>query len=122
MRTWTRWQNWVSLVGGAYMMLVPLFVADSEDNATIWVAELLGAAIIIVALGALAYPATRTFEILGAVFGVALFVSPWLFGYSDLAGASASAWIVGAVVALLGLGGDAQARQLHHPGGGVLQH
>lgn len=111
MKTWTRWSDWTSVVAGAFLMFVPLFTADSGDNATVWVAELLGAGIILVALGALANPANQAFEQVGAVLGVALFASPWVFGYSGLDGAAGSAWIVGALLTAMSLLGNREIRQ-----------
>jgi hypothetical protein len=119
-----RWQDVTRLVAGAFMLFVPLFTADSADNATIWAAEVIGGVIVLLALGAMFYPAIETFEILGVLAGVALFVAPWVLDYRDLQGAATSAWIVGALVAALALFGDVKAHQLHtsRAGGGALQH
>lgn len=43
-------------------------------------------------------------NIVNAVVGVCLALSPWLLGYADQAAAAWNAWIVGAAIALIAVG------------------
>jgi hypothetical protein len=36
------------------------------------------------------------------LFGVLLFVAPWVLGYTELTGASWTSWVVGVVAVILG--------------------
>lgn len=97
MRNTLRLERLIAAAAGVYMLFVPLFTQDSTDNASIWVAEVLGAAIVLSVLAALTYAFGKTYDATEALLGAALFVSPWIFGYSDLAGAAGNAWAVGAL-------------------------
>lgn len=110
MKRWTRWEDWIAVVAGAYMLFVPLFTLDRANDATIWAAEVLGGLILLGALAALAWPNVEGLEALELIFGVALFVAPWVLDYADLGGAAWNAWVVGALVALLSIGGDVSIR------------
>jgi hypothetical protein len=103
MKSWTRPLDWTNLILGVYLLFVPLFTQDSGDAASIWVAELFGAGIILVALWALAQPGSGAAEWTQATLGVLLVIAPFVFGYTDLAGAAWNDYIVGALVAVLGL-------------------
>ena len=43
-------------------------------------------------------------DVLNAVAGAVLFLSPWLFGFAAESAAAWNAWIIGALVALVALG------------------
>jgi uncharacterized membrane protein HdeD (DUF308 family) len=103
MRKWTRWTDWTNVVLGAYLMLIPLFTGNTASSSTIWVAELLGAAIVLVGLWALAMPESTAPEWTNALLGVLLVAAPFVFGYTDLVGASWNAYIVGVAVVIVAL-------------------
>jgi SPW repeat len=50
----------------------------------------------------LALPGVVVTEWLTVLFGVALFVAPWVLTYTDRVGASWTSWVVGAVAVVLG--------------------
>jgi SPW repeat-containing protein len=96
-RPWTRFQDWVTLFAGAFLALSPIWVDVSTGGA--WAMVIIGAAIGVMALIALALPGAVIDEWATAAGGVVAFVAPWLFSYSDQSGAAWTSWIVGVVVA-----------------------
>ena len=52
-------------------------------------------------LVSLAMPGVAT-EWLTVLFGVLLFVAPWVLSYTDLKGASWTSWVVGVIAVVLG--------------------
>jgi hypothetical protein len=100
-RAWTRPQDWISLLAGLYLALSPLWV-DIDTTGT-WVMVIIGAAIVLMALVALYAPGAFLDEGMTAVGGVAAFIAPWVFTYTDSDGAAWTSWIVGAVVVIAAL-------------------
>jgi hypothetical protein len=96
----------------ALLLFVPLFTVDSGNGSTIWVAEVMGAVVILVAVWALVRPASTAVEWTQAAAGVVLAFAPLVFSYTQLAGAAWHASIVGAAVAVLALSALPAARQL----------
>ena len=103
MRKWTRWTDRTNVALGAYLMAVPLFTVNTAGNATIRVAELLGAAVALVGLWTLAQPDAIAAQWTDAVLGVALVAAPFAFSYTQLTSASWNAYVVGVAVAVLAL-------------------
>ena len=103
MKTWNRWQDWTNALLGAYAMCVPLVTIDSEDNYTVWSAEIFGLLIIGVALWALAQPQSKAAPWTQALVGALFALAPLMFGYTELSGASGNAYVIGSLVALLAL-------------------
>jgi hypothetical protein len=92
------------------MMFVPLFTVDVTQGLSSWLAVLLGAWIMMLALVALGYPGARRPRIASVGLGVALAISPWLFGYADSGAAADSAAAVGLLVSLVSISGRLQLR------------
>jgi hypothetical protein len=61
----------------------------------------LGALLAIAALVSLAMPSLVATEWLAVLFGVLLFIAPWVLTYTDHTGASWTSWVVGAVAVVL---------------------
>jgi hypothetical protein len=101
MQRWTRWQDWVALVAGAYAALSPLWT-ETEDKAT-WTMVVLGVVIAAVSLWSLAMPADRISEYGLVLLGVLLVASPWVMGFEDLNALCITAVVTGAVTAIMGL-------------------
>lgn len=98
---WTRIQDWVVLLAGAFLALSPIWV-DVSTRGT-WAMVIIGAAVGVLALVALAMPGAFIDEWVTAAGGVVAFVAPWLFSYADQSGAAWTSWIVGTVVAVFAL-------------------
>ena len=63
---------------------------------------MLGALLAVTALCSLALPGVVATEWLTVLFGVLLFVAPWVLSYTDRTGASWTSWVVGAIAVVLG--------------------
>lgn len=99
-KAWTRWQDWAALVVGVLAALSPLVVATTTG--AVWALVVLGVLIAVAALWSLAAPGSVASEYAHVVFGVLLFISPWVFTYSDLSGASWTSWIAGVLAVIVG--------------------
>lgn len=110
-RPWTRPQDWVSLIAGAFLLLSPLWVGVGAGGA--WAMVIIGLAIVVMALVALARPGAYIDEWMTAAGGVLAFLAPWLFGFSDRPGAAWTSWIVGIIVVIAALAAVPASRQVH---------
>jgi hypothetical protein len=61
-----------------------------------------GAVLAVTALFSLALPGVVSTEWLTVLFGVLLFVAPWVLTYTDRVGASWTSWVVGVIAVVLG--------------------
>lgn len=111
MKRWTRWQDWVVLIAGAYALLSPIWT-ETETNAT-WTMVVLGALLVVSALWSLAMPGAVGAEATHAGLGVLMVISPWVMGFSDRTALSWTAWIVGAVSIVMGLWALPESRTIH---------
>lgn len=90
------------------MMFVPAFTVDVTLGLSSWLAVLLGAWIMMLAVIALGYPGAKRLRIASAVLGVALVLAPWLFGYANSGAAADNALAVGTLVSLVSISGQVQ--------------
>jgi SPW repeat-containing protein len=111
MKTWTRWQDYVALVAGAYAFLSPIWTTTvHKASVTVIVLGIIAAA---VALWSLAAPAAPVSEGLQAVVGVLFFISPWVVGFHSTSAIAWTAWIVGIVTFLAGLAAWPESNRAH---------
>jgi phosphoglycerol transferase MdoB-like AlkP superfamily enzyme len=103
MKAWTRWQDWLALVVGAWVFVSPWIFAVEIGSMAAWTAWVLGGLIVLVALWALAMPDFQWSEYIQILLGAALFVSPWVINFTDNTNFTWSAWIAGVVLAALSL-------------------
>jgi hypothetical protein len=113
MRSWTRWQDWGTLIAGLYAALSPIWVSTTGEREALWTLVVLGALLALSSLYSLAQPGVVATEWLNALFGVLLFVAPWVLTYTDRTGASWTSWVVGAVAVVLGLVGVPASNRAH---------
>ena len=102
MRPWTRVQDFAALVAGVYAALSPIWVSTTGERGAFWALIVLGALVALASLVSLAMPGVVATEWLTVLFGVLLFVAPWVLTYTDRFGASWTSWIVGVIAVLLG--------------------
>jgi SPW repeat len=102
MRPWTRLQDWGTLLAGLYAALSPIWVSTTGERDAFWALIVLGALLAVTALCSLALPGVVATEWLTVLFGVLLFVAPWVLSYTDRVGASWTSWVVGAIAVVLG--------------------
>jgi uncharacterized membrane protein HdeD (DUF308 family) len=102
MRPWTRLQDWATLIAGLFAALSPIWVSTTGERDAFWALIVLGALLAIAALVSLALPGVVATEWLTVLFGVLLFVAPWVLTYTERVGASWTSWVVGVIAVLLG--------------------
>ena len=102
MRPWTRLQDWGILLAGLYAALSPIWVSTTGERGALWALIVLGALVAIASLVSLAMPGVVATEALTVLFGVLLFIAPWVLTYTDRTGASWTSWVVGVVAVVLG--------------------
>ena len=115
-RPWTRIQDWVSLLAGAFLALSPIWL--EVTTTVMWAMVILGAVIAVMALVALAMPGAFIDEWMMALAGAATFVAPWVLSYTDVQAATWTSWAVGVVVAAAALAAVPTSRAIwreqHH--------
>jgi uncharacterized membrane protein HdeD (DUF308 family) len=102
MRPWTRLQDWGTLIAGLYAAISPIWVSTTGERDAFWALIVLGALLAVTALSSLALPGVVATEWLTVLFGVLLFVAPWVLTYTDRTAASWTSWVVGAIAVVLG--------------------
>jgi hypothetical protein len=102
MRPWTRLPDWGTLLAGLYAALSPIWVSTTGERDAFWALIALGALLAVTSLFSLAMPGVVATEWLTVLFGVLLFVAPWVLTYTDRVGASWTSWVVGAIAVVLG--------------------
>ena len=100
-RPWTRWQSWCNVVLGVILFIAPWFTSTWSHSNSSWNAWILGVLIVLAALWALATPGTPIPHWVNLIFGIWVFISPWVLGYAALSAIAWSAWIIGALVTIL---------------------
>ena len=100
-RSWQRWQDWAALVIGVLTALTPIVAAT--DTAALWTLIVFGVLVAAAALWSLAQPGSAVSEYVHLALGVLLFISPWVFSYTDLTGAAWTSWVAGVLVVAVGL-------------------
>jgi hypothetical protein len=102
MRPWTRLQDFGALIAGLYAALSPIWVSTTGERGAYWALIALGVLLAVAALVSLAMPGVVATEWLIVLFGVLLFVAPWVLSYTDRTGASWTSWVVGVIAVILG--------------------
>jgi 4-hydroxybenzoate polyprenyltransferase len=103
MKAWTRWQDWVALVAGLYAILSPIWVGTTHEGGAVASLIVLGALLVLTSLYSLARASEVVAQWLLALWGVLLFVAPWVITYTSHSGAAWTSWIVGVIAVLAGL-------------------
>jgi uncharacterized membrane protein HdeD (DUF308 family) len=102
MRPWTRLQDFGALIVGLYAALSPIWVSTTGERGAFWALIALGVLTALAALSSLAMPGVVATEWLVVLFGVLLFVAPWVLSYTDRTGASWTSWVVGVLAVIFG--------------------
>ncbi|MGZ4494354.1 MAG: SPW repeat protein [Nocardioides sp.] len=111
MKQWTRWQDWVAVVAGAYAVVSPIWT--NTTNKATWTMIILGVLTAAAALGSLAVPDNNLTDGAVAVLGVLFILSPWVMGFSGTTAMAWTAWIVGAVSLVVGALAWPESNRLH---------
>jgi uncharacterized membrane protein HdeD (DUF308 family) len=119
MRPWTRLQDWAALIAGLFAALSPIWVSTTGERDGFWALIVLGVLLAIAALVSLAMPGVVATEWLTVLFGVLLFVAPWVLTYTERVGASWTSWVVGAIAIILGASAIPASNRVHRQ---AIQH
>lgn len=117
--TWTRLQDFATLIAGLYAALSPIWVATTDERGAFWALIALGVLLAVAALVSLAMPGVVATEALTVLFGVLLFIAPWVLTYTDRTGASWTSWVVGAIAIILGGSAVPMSNRAHQQ---AIQH
>ncbi|WP_184726698.1 SPW repeat protein [Saccharopolyspora phatthalungensis] len=110
-KPWIRWQDWVAVVLGAYLILATMWTLTNGSAMSAMI--VLGALLVIASVWSLAMPGSMTSEYSHMLLGVLLFISPWVLGYTEFMGASWTSWIVGVLAVIAGAAALPEANAAH---------
>ncbi|WP_295148676.1 SPW repeat protein [Saccharopolyspora sp.] len=110
-RPWNRWQDWVALLLGVYLLLATLWTRTSGGAVSAML--VLGVLLVLSAVWSLVMPGSMTSEYAHMVLGVLLFLSPWVLGFAGLAGAAWTCWVVGVLAVAVGAAALPEAGAAH---------
>jgi hypothetical protein len=98
----TRWASWANLILGAILFISPWYSITWFNARSSWNAWILGVAIMLVAIWALASVTPAFVSWINVLLGIWVFISPWVLRFAVAQSVEAwSAWIIGALVFLL---------------------
>jgi len=98
------WLNWLVAIIGLWELVSPFALGYSALTVAMWNAVIVGAVLIVLAVGAALYKeasADRTLDWINVVLGVWLAISPFALGYTAMVMAMWNNIIVGLVVLAL---------------------
>ncbi len=98
----TYWQDIANLLIGVWLVISPFALAYSAETTAAWNAQIVGAAIIVMAVVAL-WAIRKWDKWTGAALSAWLIVSPWILGYGGLAAATWNQVLVGLALGILAL-------------------
>ena len=93
--SWRRWQDYAAIVFGVLLFLSPIVFGDTGQSTATLTAYILGILLILSGLLAAAMRQPYPAEFLQVILGAVTFVSPWVFGFSEVRGVAWAAWILG---------------------------
>jgi hypothetical protein len=97
-----RWQDWVTLIAGFWLLISPWVVGYAADTAAMANSVIFGIAIVVYSIIELSVPREWE-EWLMVAAGIWLIISPWVLGFASETRAVWDSVIVGVVVALLAI-------------------
>jgi hypothetical protein len=111
--TSTRWQDWVNIAAGLWLILSNWLFGFSPTGAAFWVFAILGFGIASLAIFNLMVPGNQRLGWISVLLGFFVFVTPWFstFGFMQ----RWNAWIIGAIVVTFALWELAKPNQEHKP-------
>lgn len=98
-----RWQDWTTTLIGALVALSPLVFTTNWTENEAWTAYILGGLIFVVGVLSLIVEEAKYFEWAQVVLAAALFLAPWVIGFTAATSMAWTAWI-GAIALVLVLG------------------
>ena len=80
-----RWQDWITAALGVILFITPFVLGDTSQTAAAWTAYVGGVLLFVFGGGSLLLRWSNTIEYLPMIVGVALFLAPWVVGFSGIA-------------------------------------
>ena len=120
MITGRRWQDAAIALIGVLMFLTPTVFGYGGVGGAIWAAGIsaaaaayvLGGLLVVGGLVGLFFTQPRWWSGVELALGLVLFVSPWVFGFTEAVAFQWSAWVLGLAAAAVGASGLATARRI----------
>ncbi|MCL2533571.1 MAG: SPW repeat protein [Nocardiaceae bacterium] len=120
MKASTRWQDYAAVIIGAFAALSPFWL--STNVGARWSLIVLGVLVALTGLAHMARPGMAAVDYAMGVFGVLMFISPWVMNFHTMTGAAWTAWVVGALSVVVSLAGMPATSARMHGHGGVAAH
>lgn len=120
MFTQSRLQDYVAVVLGVYALLSPIWV-DTNGTAR-WSLIVLGVLVALSGLAQIYRPAMAATDYAMGLFGVLMFISPWVMNYTAFSGASWTAWVVGVLTVVVAVAALPVMDARMHGHGGLAAH
>lgn len=108
----SRAQDVVAVVLGVFTALSPIWV--DTNTAAMWSLIVLGLLIALSGLAQMRSPEMSMADAAMGVFGVLLFLSPWVMNFDAFGGAAWTAWIVGVLTVVVALAALPAASGMMH--------
>lgn len=112
MKSWTRWQDWVTLAVGVVAAFASIFGLAAATGASSLV--VLGTLLIIAALITLAMPGLVVMEYVKVALGLLMIISPWVAGFSGAGNMATIAWAGGIIALAASLWAAPMSVEAHH--------
>ncbi|MFZ2176744.1 MAG: SPW repeat protein [Rhodococcus sp. (in: high G+C Gram-positive bacteria)] len=120
MKSWSRMQDVAAIVIGVFAAISPIWL--DTNNAAMWSLIVLGALVALSGLVHMYRPDMTVAEYGMALFGVLLFLAPWVMNFDSLRGASWTAWVVGVLTVVVAVTGMPVMSARMHGHGGIAAH
>jgi hypothetical protein len=105
------WPNWLTLILGVWLFISPWVLTSAPAGNWAWDAWIIGVVVAALSIAALAQLAQWE-DWVSLILGAWLFISPWVLGfYTSMHSMAWNAYIVGALIFLIGIWGVVAARQ-----------
>ena len=99
MKSWNRMQDAVAVVLGVFAALSPIWLTTNDR--AMWSLIVLGVLVALAGLAHMARPDMAVADYAMGVFGVLMFISPWVMNFHALEGAAWTAWVVGVLTVVV---------------------
>lgn len=98
---WKIWQGWVSALASVLLFIAPWVFSATGNQGAAWTAWAGGVLAFAAALWLLAQPRMQWLVVASFVIGVLVFIAPWVLGFTAITGMAWTAWVLGAVLAVV---------------------